>query len=157
MNEDLNEAMDAMTGGPEREFEAMVETAFEDAARRLESRHTLLDTGAGRLEDRRYDVGGVKLAIGLRRRHNIIGLYADIGLPAPAGAPPALRQLLEMNHACPPGGMRLGMHPRSRRLVATVQLPISGLHLQPELIEDVARDLARHARELRISFGEQLS
>ncbi|MES2975273.1 MAG: hypothetical protein V4757_16780 [Pseudomonadota bacterium] len=150
MNEDLNEAMDAMTGGPEREFDAMVETAFEDAARRLESRHTLLDTGAGRLEDRRYDVGGVKLAIGLRRRHNIIGLYADIGLPAPA----AFRQLLEMNHACPPGGMRLGMHPRSRRLVATVQLPIPGLHLQPELIEDVARDLARHAHELRISFRE---
>lgn len=112
----------------------------------------LLDAEAGRLDDRRYDVAGVQVAVSLRLERNCISLYADIGLPAPDHAPAACRRLLELNHSGPHGGVRFGMHPRSRRLVATAQLQILDLHTQPELTETVMNALVTQVRELRNSL-----
>jgi len=146
-----------MNATVEREFDALVEAAFEDATRRLDGTYTRLDADAGRLQDRRYDVAGVQVAVSLKRERNCIGFYADMGLPLPGGALSACRRLLELNHTGPHGLVRFGMHPQSRRLVATAQVPAPHLHLQPDLAESAVADLARQACELRASLEREFS
>lgn len=128
---------------------ADAEPVFEAMAARLAATHTALDPDAARGEDRRLLVEGVVVALALRRRDLAVALYADLGEPPAAEAFGVYRRLLAMEPGADGGVVRIGMHPRSQRLLAAIELPLLSLRLQPELADAALEQLIRRVRQVQ--------
>lgn len=97
-------------------------------------------------------IDGSTLAWRVDDRTLMLELYCDIGLPEPAREHEAYRQMLEINLCRSHPGLYVGLHPESRRLVATTLQP--GFLLADETFCQAAlEDLAAQARQLREAAG----
>ncbi len=96
--------------------------------------------------------GGCTLAWRVDDRTLMLELFADIGLPEPAREHEAYRQMLEINLCRTHPGLYVGLHPESRRLVATTLQP-AVLLVEESFCLAALENLAAQARQLREAAG----
>ncbi len=96
--------------------------------------------------------GGCTLAWRVDDRTLMLELFADIGLPEPAREHEAYRQMLEINLCRTHPGLYVGLHPESRRLVATTLQPAI-LLVEESFCLAALENLAAQARQLREAAG----
>jgi len=98
------------------------------------------------------EIDGSTLAWRVDEQTLMLELYCDIGLPEPAQEHEAYRRMLEINlcRSCP--GLYVGLHPESRRLVATTLQP-AVLLVDESFCMAAMENLAGQARVLREAAG----